>query len=248
MGAATLLGGTARAHADEVSWSNDRLFVPRTDIALSVSLGALIATSELAQADLAPEGCRWCERNPVDEGVRRALRLPLLRREADAVSSITAYGLLPAFTVSGLALASEADAHRRHGAENALMVLEPALVATALAEVTKFVVARERPLVRDVSSARTLEPAETNLSFFSGHSALSFSLASSSGTVASMRGYKSEPVFWGVGLGLAALVGYLRIASDKHYFSDVLVGAMVGTAVGIAIPRLLHPGPAERGF
>jgi len=61
------------------------------------------------------------------------------------------------------------------------------------------------------------------------------------GTVASMRGYASEPLFWSVGMGLAAFVGYLRIAADKHYFTDVLVGALVGTVSGIVVPRLLHP-------
>jgi len=31
--------------------------------------------------------------------------------------------------------------------------------------------------------------------------------------------------------------GYLRIAADKHYFSDVAIGAAVGTAIGFIIPR-----------
>jgi hypothetical protein len=41
-------------------------------------------------------------------------------------------------------------------------------------------------------------------------------------------------------LSLAAATGYLRIAADSHYFSDVLVGAAVGTAVGLLVPHLLH--------
>ena len=79
-----------------------------------------------------------------------------------------------------------------------------------------------------------------NYSFFSGHTGSAFALATSTGAVASIRGYRGAPWVWGVGLSLAAATGYLRIASDSHYFSDVLVGAAVGTAVGWLVPHLLH--------
>jgi membrane-associated phospholipid phosphatase len=39
---------------------------------------------------------------------------------------------------------------------------------------------------------------------------------------------------------MAALTGYLRIAADKHYFTDVLVGAIVGSAIGVAVPYFAH--------
>jgi membrane-associated phospholipid phosphatase len=39
----------------------------------------------------------------------------------------------------------------------------------------------------------------------------------------------------------AGLTGYLRIASDRHYLSDVLMGYLVGATVGTLTPRLLHP-------
>ena len=39
---------------------------------------------------------------------------------------------------------------------------------------------------------------------------------------------------------MAASVAYLRIAADMHYFSDVLTGAIVGSAIGIGIPLLFH--------
>ena len=37
---------------------------------------------------------------------------------------------------------------------------------------------------------------------------------------------------WISALGLASATGYLRMAADKHYFSDVLTGAVVGSLVG----------------
>ena len=48
------------------------------------------------------------------------------------------------------------------------------------------------------------------------------------------------------GLSMAAFTGYLRIAADKHYLSDVLTGAIVGSAVGFVVPYFLHPRVDER--
>lgn len=45
---------------------------------------------------------------------------------------------------------------------------------------------------------------------------------------------------WGLGLGAAVTAGWLRIAGDKHYFTDVLTGALVGSAIGFGMPYLLH--------
>ena len=42
----------------------------------------------------------------------------------------------------------------------------------------------------------------------------------------------------GVSFGLAALTGALRMASGNHFFTDVLVGAVLGTACGFAVPYM----------
>ena len=41
-----------------------------------------------------------------------------------------------------------------------------------------------------------------------------------------------KKIVWISALGLASATGYFRIAADKHYFSDVLVGAIVGSLIG----------------
>jgi membrane-associated phospholipid phosphatase len=68
-----------------------------------------------------------------------------------------------------------------------------------------------------------------------------FGLAAASGVVASRRNYRLAPLVWGVGLTLALATGYARIAADRHYFTDVLGGAAIGTLVGGGVPFLLHP-------
>ena len=43
-------------------------------------------------------------------------------------------------------------------------------------------------------------------------------------------------------LTLAAATGTLRILGDRHYATDVLVGALIGFGVGYGLPTLLHYG------
>jgi membrane-associated phospholipid phosphatase len=69
---------------------------------------------------------------------------------------------------------------------------------------------------------------------------MAFSTAVAAGTVATMRGYRGAPYVWALGLPLALLSGYLRIAADRHYVSDVLVGAALGSAFGALTPWLMH--------
>ena len=89
---------------------------------------------------------------------------------------------------------------------------------------------------RPVRSRSPRHPADNNVSFYSSHTSFAFSLAVSTGTVASMRRYRWAPAVWAAGLAGAAAVGYLRIAADQHYFTDVLAGAAAGSAVGFAVP------------
>ncbi|MFO0662434.1 MAG: phosphatase PAP2 family protein [Polyangiaceae bacterium] len=238
---AILVGWQECALAQNLDGAHARSFVPQTDIVVTTSLAAFVGATEIWKAELASEGCRWCTRNVIDERVRDALHVGKSRKSVDEISGVTAFGVLPAFTIGGLLLAANTQGYRQHGSENILMLGQATIFGTAVSELAKFLAARERPLVRNASSEYELDPAERNLSFFSGHSTIAFALASSMGTIANMRDYKAEPLFWSVGMGLAALVGYMRIAADKHYFTDVLVGALVGTASGILVPQLLHP-------
>ena len=107
----------------------------------------------------------------------------------------------------------------------------------ALTQIVKFTAGRERPFVHALPADQkplTAHPADNNVSFYSSHTSFAFSLAVSTATVASMRHYRWARVIWGVGLVSAAAVGYLRIAADQHYFTDVLVGAAAGSACRIS--------------
>jgi membrane-associated phospholipid phosphatase len=54
----------------------------------------------------------------------------------------------------------------------------------------------------------------------------------------------------GVDVAMTATSGVLRMVADRHYISDVIVGAAVGFGAGVGLPVLLHyrerPAPAQR--
>ena len=114
-------------------------------------------------------------------------------------------------------------------------------------KVTKLLAARERPwsyaLGPEAKRAGVHSPDDDE-SFFSGHASATFAIAAASGTVASMRGYRWAPLIWSEGFVVATAVSYLRVAADKHWLTDVLAGAVIGSAIGFAVPYLFH-GPVE---
>ncbi len=222
---------------------------PWVSITLTTVGGAAWIGSELAKRSIVATQCRLCDRNldGFDEGARDALKWSD-PSTANLLSNVLGFGGMPVLLFGGLALTSAKDGAWRKIPEDLLVVAETVVLAADLNQAVKFAVQRERPFVHALAPAdkgSTAQPADNNLSFYSGHTTLAFSLATSTAMVASLRGYSLAPVLWAVGLPLAAFTGYLRIAADKHYLTDVLVGAMLGSAFGLGIP-LLHRLEAGR--
>ncbi len=90
------------------------------------------------------------------------------------------------------------------------------------------------------SSGADLDRGEAWGSFYSGHASAAFALAVFGGMWfdAKNPGSSLSPVVWSVSLASAALVGALRVWAGKHYPSDVLVGAAVGSLSSFAVLRL----------
>ena len=77
-------------------------------------------------------------------------------------------------------------------------------------------------------------------SFFSGHTSAAFTIAVFTGEWFS-EVYPASPyrgIVWASSLSAAGMVGVLRIAAGKHYPSDVIVGALVGTGISLSVIRL----------
>jgi membrane-associated phospholipid phosphatase len=219
-----------------------------TDGAMAAGGWLLYLSSELAKEHLAPERCRLCGTNALDADTRDLL----VRSPGDGArhaSDALAFVLLPAGMAAHQLLAARGAGDGEAGLVDVLLVAEAAALAMDLNQIVKFAVGRQRPFVRYGNSpeADRRPDADDNLSFYSGHTTFTFALAAAAGTVSDLRGYRSAPWVWGVGLTLAATTGYLRIAADRHYLTDVLVGAAIGTALGIVLPRALHGREGEDG-
>jgi PAP2 superfamily len=109
-------------------------------------------------------------------------------------------------------------------------------VAQLATDVAKGAFRRSRPGV--VFDGDPIDTADDVHSFFSAHTTTAFAAVVSAGTIASRRGSPQAKWIWIGGVCLAGSTGYLRVAADRHFFTDALVGAAVGSAIGTLMPRL----------
>jgi membrane-associated phospholipid phosphatase len=215
----------------------------RYDLVLDLSItGAALASAValgILKPELAPLQCRFCAPNALDDSIQRGVvwRDP---QAADTWSSIVGNVVLPV-ALLGYGLGSAyAAGDLGAGAVDALLIVEAVSLATVLEEITKYATGRLRPYAWYGHESPHAGAYDQNLSFYSGHTSFAFASAASAGTIFMMRGYPGAPVVLGVGLAAAAAVGYLRMAADMHYFTDVLAGAAVGGLVGFAVPWFFH--------
>lgn len=222
------------------------------DAAVTAGLAALWLSSEtLFKHSLASEACRWCDRNPdgsdalndLDSWGRRFRWRVDVQLTADGISNITAFLLLPVtLALTDAYLVNVNGTYTHVAGEDLLLVAEAAAFAVTVTQGAKFLTARERPFVHEMYEVEpyTKDPLDNNLSFFSGHTAFVFALTVGAGTIAELRGYKQRWLVWALGIPAALITPYLRIGADRHYITDVLAGALVGSAFGFGIPVLFH--------
>jgi membrane-associated phospholipid phosphatase len=139
--------------------------------------------------------------------------------------------------------------------QTALISLEAMAVAALLQGSASAWFQRERPYGRDCGKtipARLSECADSvrYRSFFSGHTSMSFAAAAVSCSHHARHDLFGDPasdgVACGAAFGSATAVGMLRVVAMKHYVTDVVTGAAVGTLSGLGVPWLLHYGPLAR--
>ncbi len=212
------------------------------DMTVTVAATVVWGGTEALKSQLAPLACRWCESNALDSGVRSSLRWTDHGGAAVTASNLGAYLIAPLAGFGLLALSAVHEGEARNIPIDFLIVAEAVALSGTFSQLVKFTVGRQRPYARaglpnpDSRQGRD----DANLSFFSGHTNVTFAIAAASGTVGMMRGYRWAPVVYIVGGVIGAATAYFRIAADQHYFTDVLTGAMVGSAAGVAIPYYLH--------
>jgi membrane-associated phospholipid phosphatase len=106
----------------------------------------------------------------------------------------------------------------------ALLGLESFVLTGLFTQVVKFSFHRHRPKSEDpYDTWDGPSTSSDNLSFSSGHSAVAWSVA----TVVATE-YKDTPFVAPVSYALATLASLSRVHDDKHWASDVFIGAALG--------------------
>jgi len=131
------------------------------------------------------------------------------------------------------------------GLNDAVVVAETGLAATALASVMTLASSRPRPyMYGDKAPLSARNSPDGGLSYLSSHAAISFGVATSTFmTMRRLHPRSNTPwIVLGVGGVAATLVASARVLGGMHFISDSIGGAIVGTSLGVLIPSL-HRSP-----
>jgi membrane-associated phospholipid phosphatase len=228
--AAVLLGGAAPATAaagDPDSARDVYELHLAVDIPVIVAGGSIGLARVLFEDDLARKSC------PCDASSVNALDRWVIGYHSEAASlaaNITVYGtmfVLPVLDAVDLGFG-------RPLLDDVVVYAEALAVDTGLQNIVNFAVARPRP--RTYAGDPTfVNGAEGYVSFYAGHVSTAFT-AMSAASFTLRRRYGAGVWPWIATLLVGGSVAVERVASGHHFPTDVATGAVVGTAIGIAIP------------
>jgi membrane-associated phospholipid phosphatase len=192
---------------------------------------------------------RWTGGILFDDAVRDAVRVR--SREGTStvrrLSDVTAIGVL-VLTLGVDSLAVPLLRGSSDVAGQLLLLDAEALAVNSLFTTSAFdLIARARPSYDECRKDPTSDElcgVGTTASFWSGHTAQAFTAAGLScahHAYAKIYGSTAADVLGCAGaISLSAATGTFRVLGDRHYASDVLVGAVVGFGIGYGMPTLLH--------
>src|SRR3954447_16300868 len=190
----------------------DRLAIRQRSEPTPMRATAMTVLGELGQIDL-----------PVYRAIAGS-RTPTLDRPMRRLSAAANWSRL--WLVIGGAMAVAGGSAGRRAGPAGLVAL---VVASAVINIGLKVAARRGRPDRDSAGVPTVRrvPMPTSASFPSGHTASGFAFTNA---VAHTLPAAAGPLSM-----LASAVGYSRIHTGVHYPGDVIIGAVIGTAVGEAI-------------
>jgi membrane-associated phospholipid phosphatase len=193
---------------------------------------------------------------PLDKSVAKRLQNPraqehtLLRKSARIFNMTAVPG---AFIIGpGMYIAGRATGNHR-AADLGLHGTEALLIGELVGGVLKGTFGRARPYTNptdpnpdDWQLMRGFKPGEGYRSFPSGHATAAFAAAAA---VTSEMSRWSPDTRWIVGTAMyggAGLVGLSRMYDNRHWASDVIIGAAIGTFAGNKVVRYHHSHPGNK--
>jgi membrane-associated phospholipid phosphatase len=222
----------------------------RMDLPEMILTGAAGAVA-LATAIAPPLKTGWHGGILFDDDVRNALRATSFQTRLDARdASDVGLGLITTFPilVDSMIVAYWYRGSTDVAVQMGLIDLEALTIAGALQGTANFLAGRERPYgdgcgTQIPNNTQDCQSSSRYRSFFSGHSTLSFTSASlicAHHEALHLFESNADPVTCVSAYVAAASIATLRMVGDVHYATDVLTGAIVGTAVGLGVPLLHH--------
>lgn len=216
-----------------ILFSGNLLSQPK-DIDYVLGYGGLtiVAFNQLFLDTLAPTEPNWKEPNSFDLYFRNKLKWSDSNINiAEKISDILVWGTL-ALPSTFLAPSLGDYPYNQH-----LLINIQILAATGiLVGATKYLIARQRPYSYfEIETGA--DKSRDYLSFFSGHTAFAFASATTTSMMLQDKYKHNSGLIWSGTITLATITGMLRIAADRHYMTDVLSGAVVGTLTAYLITR-----------
>ena len=111
----------------------------------------------------------------------------------------------------------------------------------AIQDVVRRAVRRPRPFLYTPGAYPSdRDASEATLSYFSGHTSFAFSLATAASYTFTLRHPHSKWkwLVWPALMAVASIEPFLRVYSGDHFPTDVITGAVVGSATGLLFPAL----------
>jgi membrane-associated phospholipid phosphatase len=189
---------------------------------------------------------------PADGQIAREFQRPgpqsstTLRGTADGVEMIGSPG---AIVFGGSLYVAGLIARKRAVADLGWHTLEALAVSSQVTGLLKGVFGRSRPYVSD-GNAHDFDfgggfGSSTRRSFPSGHTSMAFTFASVVAEEASYRWPRAHRFVAPLAYSMATGVGLARMYNDKHWASDVALGAAIGTLSGKLVVRYAHARPGN---
>jgi len=188
--------------------------------------------------------CDASELNALDRGVAG------IDRPGPALASDLLVGTLYplGFALDALDVGSHGEAFTSW-AQDAMVMAEALAINGALSALLKVAADRPRPLTYGkAADDPALHDRGNFVSFYSAHTAGAFAVGSSYAFTFAHR-HPDSPARYAVyaaALALGSTAGLLRVVSGRHFPTDVLVGAVAGSAIGLLVPWLHLRAGAER--
>ena len=215
------------------------------DLPITLGTGVVALTMELIKGELPGPYCGLgCDAQNINALDRTVIgNHSAAARTASDVLLGASVALPFALDLIDVLVTHPPDGFRGYG-QDLLIMAEVFAVNAGLNGLVKYAVQRPRPLVYDpdpqaVSAAERSTP-DAALSFYSQHSSTAFSMATAYSYLFMQRhpGSKLIVPVWLLAEGLATTTAVLRVEAGKHFWTDVITGAAVGSALGILIPYL----------